>query len=83
MAEVARRRTPLNFLAGTECSKSVLLAFYRAGLPVTRAPTVWAVPPVQSCTRAAAMDAVIRNPKDGGGMTKDGGSARGSANARR
>ncbi len=61
-------------LAGLE------LAIVRAGLAAARARTAWAVPSVQSCTPAAAMDAIIRNLKDGGGMSSViGDSARETA----
>ncbi len=49
----------------------------RAGVPELCAPTERAVPIVKSRSRAAAMDAVIRNVKDGGGTTStDGVSTR-------
>ncbi len=56
------------------------LIVVRAGLPAARALTAGAVPSVQSCTLAAAMDAVISKPKDGGGMSSViGDSARETA----
>ncbi len=50
----------------------------RAGQPDARTLIVGICLTVKSCSDAAAMDAVIRNGKDGGGKTrKDGDSTRG------
>ncbi len=70
----------MDYAAVPNSSDSLSLTFFRAGLPSARAPTVAAVPSVQSCTPAAAMDDIIRNRKGGGGLTRlDGDSARESA----
>ncbi len=78
--ELACRRTSLKRMIVMLNGEGLLLDRYRAGLPSARAITVWPVPPVQSCTPAAAIDDFIRNRMDGVGMTSlDGDSARESA----
>ncbi len=75
-AEAVCRRTLMDYVDMARKDEGLSLAVYRAGLSLARAPTVWAVPPVQSRRHAAAMDVVISNRKDGVGKTSlDGDSA--------
>ncbi len=77
-ATSVRRRTCGADEPGLQLTGNIACQFYRAGWPIACVLTVDGVLCVESCAGAAAMDAVIRNDKDGDGTTSlDGGSTRG------
>jgi hypothetical protein len=73
-----RRRTGTFEEQDVPSALNVVVFIRKAGLPDACTLIVGTCLAVKSCSDAAAMDAVIRNGKDGGGKTrKDGDSTRG------